>query len=130
MNFLSECIADFYIKRQIIKSEDREIYKAGIELILNEAFTFLLVLLIAGVFFKILYGILFLTVFCLTRMFCGGFHAKTTLVCRGTMLITFLSVILFSYMLKNSCIVVLIIILVISFAVLLPLIPVKHPNKI
>ena len=40
MEFLSDCIADFYIKRRIINFEEKDIYKAGIKLILNEAFTF------------------------------------------------------------------------------------------
>lgn len=48
LNYLSEFIADFYIKRGIIKSERKELYKAGIELVLNEILTFSLVLILAG----------------------------------------------------------------------------------
>ncbi len=41
MGFLSECIADFYVSRKIISIGEKEIYKYGIELILNALVNYL-----------------------------------------------------------------------------------------
>lgn len=130
MDYLSNCITDFYIKEKIIDSSDKEVYRAGVDLILNELFTFLLVILLSTLVSKLVYSIIFTVVFFTTRVFCGGFHAKKVSICRGTMLFTFLNVIILSQTLCNFPKVILYLILLISLLIILPLIPVKHPNKI
>lgn len=129
MNYLSNCIADFYVKRNIIGESEKEVYQAGVLLILNEVLSFILIIILSGLIWKIRYSIEFLIVFCITRIFCGGFHAKTTYVCRLTMLGTFASVITIANFLSKSSTEILWLINLISFLMLLPLIPVKHPNK-
>ena len=42
--FLSQSIADLYIKRNIIKPDEKEVYKCGLELILNDIVTFSLII--------------------------------------------------------------------------------------
>lgn len=129
MNYLSNCIADFYVKRNIIDKCDKEVYQAGVALILNETLSFLLVIILSLIVCKIRYSFEFLVVFCITRIFCGGFHAKKTYVCRMTMLLTFLTVITGAAFWENSSTEFLCLINLVSFLILLPLIPVKHPNK-
>ena len=101
MHGLSECIASFYVKRKIIPTEHKEIYSYGIELILNEALTFILVLITGAVLKNFIGSVIFLIVFCGTRIYTGGFHANTTAVCRMTMIITASSVIIFSRLIIN-----------------------------
>ena len=129
MHGLSECIASFYVKRKIIPTEHKEIYSYGIELILNEALTFILVLITGAVLKNFIGSVIFLIVFCGTRIYTGGFHANTTAVCRMTMIITASSVIIFSRLIINLPCTVLITGIVFSGIILFPLIPVKHPNK-
>lgn len=129
MNHLSNCIADFYVKRNIIEESEKEVYQAGVLLILNETLSFILIIILSGLIWKIRYSFEFLIVFCITRIFCGGFHAKTTYVCRLTMLGTFSCVITIANFLSKSSTEILWLINLISFLILLPLIPVKHPNK-
>jgi len=127
--YISNYIASLYVKNNIIPPEHKEVYRGGVELILNEAFTFVLVILLSAIFFKIRYGIEFLVTMCITRVYCGGFHAETTFVCRLTMLLTSIAVFLISNLLVGLSQIYIFLILAVSFIGLLPLIPVRHPNK-
>lgn len=129
MNYLSECIADLYIKRNIILPEEKDVYKSGIELVLNDVVTFSLILLISSLIWHFRYAAEFLITFCITRVFCGGYHAKKAYICKITMVLTFLSVVIISGLLKNVDYTILYGILIVSFVILLPFVPVKHPNK-
>ncbi|MBQ7900553.1 MAG: accessory gene regulator B family protein [Clostridia bacterium] len=129
MEYLSNCIADFYIRRNIIEPDEKEVYKCGVELILNDVVTFSLILLISAVVWHIRYAIEFLTVFCTTRVHCGGYHAPKAYICRLTMLATFVCVAILSSVSRDAGSAVLYLILAVSFIAILPLIPVKHPNK-
>ena len=102
MGYLSECIADFYVKRNIIGKCDKEVYQAGVALILNEILSFILVVVLSWLVWKIRYSLEFLIVFCTTRIFCGGFHAKKTYVCRMTMLLTFSMVVICATFLEKE----------------------------
>ena len=129
MRYLSQKIAELYVKRNIINPDYKEVYRSGVELILNEVFTFLLVFLISLFLGKFRYSVEFLSAFCLTRIYCGGFHAKTVFVCRSTMITVFLSVVGISYYVDRVSVVAVGIVLALSFLIMLPFIPVKHPNK-
>lgn len=129
MRYLSQKISELYVKRNIINPDHKEVYRSGVELILNEVFTFLLVLLISLFFTKFRYSVEFLATFCLTRIYCGGFHAKTVFVCRTTMITMFLTVVVISYYVDRVSIVAIGAVLAVFFLIMLPFIPVKHPNK-
>lgn len=87
---LSNCIADFYISKNIININEKEAYKFGVELILNDIFTFSLIIIISAIIWSIRCGIEFLLVFCCARIYCGGYHAPKAWLCRLTMITTFI----------------------------------------
>ena len=126
---LSECIADFYVNKNIIYQEEKSVYKFGICLILNDIVTFSMIFIISSCFFKFRFGIEFLAVFCLTRIFTGGYHARKSYLCRLSTLFTALCVLSLSELVKNLSRYYILAILAISFVIILPLIPIKHPNK-
>jgi len=127
---LSAGIADFYVQKNIINSEEKEVYQWGVSLVLNDVVTFSLVLLLSALLSHIRFGAEFLAVFCLTRIYCGGYHARKEYICRLTMIVVFLLVLSGAYILSDCSIYILLSVLTVSFLVLLPLIPVKHPNKV
>ncbi len=130
VNKLSDIITDFYIKKKIIEYDEKDVYKYGIELIINDIITFSLIIIISAMFFNIRYAIEFLTVFCSTRVYCGGYHAPKTYLCRLTMFATFISVTTLSMILKNTIqVITAYTISVILLLIILPIIPIKHPNK-
>ena len=127
---LSASIADFYVQKNIINRDEKEVYQWGLSLILNDVVTFSLILLLSALLARIRFGAEFLATFCLTRIYCGGYHARKETVCRFTMIAVFLLVLLGGHILSDCSMYVLISVLTVSFLVLLPLIPVKHPNKV
>lgn len=129
MKQISSSIADFYIKRNIIKSDEKEVYQYGFELILNDVITFGLILLLSILFWNVRYGIEFLFVFCLTRIYCGGYHASKSYICRITMITIFCCIYLITAVILLLNPAILYFLLIINLLMILPLIPVKHPNK-
>lgn len=83
-------IVNFFIRKNIFSEEQRYIYQYGFELCVSSVIGILMVLgigLISGRFWE---SIIFYIVFCFTRLFSGGFHAPTYLLCKitfGTVLI-------------------------------------------
>lgn len=127
---LSNRIADFYVQRNIVKPEDREVYECGVALILNDVVTFALIIVMSAVLWRFQYAVEFLLTFCLTRTYCGGYHAPKAYLCRLTMLLTFALVVLASFAMQQASPNVVYILMAFSFLLILPFIPVKHPNKV
>ena len=90
MKSLSEVIADFYIEKNIISSDMKSVYVYGISLIINDIIDFAVILIPAIIARRFIYGVAFLLTFCITRIHCGGFHAKKSWICAGVMLLTFI----------------------------------------
>lgn len=127
---LTESIADFYVRKNVIQANEKDVYKFGIYLILNDILTFSLVLILSALFFKFRFGVEFLISFCCTRFFWGGYHAKKASFCRLSMIAIWLCILLISLFYKSIHLFSLLTILFVSFLLALPLIPVKHPNKV
>ncbi len=129
MKYLSSSIADFYVKRNIIRENEKEIYQYGVELILNDVITFSIILLSSALIWKIRYAIEFLIVFCFTRVYCGGYHASKSYICRAIMLTIFLCI----YAVTNKILplspLILYWLLPVNLVIITVLIPVSHPNK-
>lgn len=83
MKSLSEVIADFYIEKNIISSDMKSVYVYGISLIINDIIDFAVILIPAIIARRFIYGVAFLLTFCITRIHCGGFHAKKSWICAG-----------------------------------------------
>ena len=67
MKSLSEAIADFYIRKNIISSDIKSVYVYGISLIINDIIDFAVILIPAIIAGRFIYGVVFLLTFCITR---------------------------------------------------------------
>ena len=131
MKSLSESLADYYIKKNIIEPAKKSIYVYGISLLINDMVDSCIILIPAIITDHAMYGIVFLLVFWLLRVRCGGFHAKKAWLCALTMLLTFCAVCMLTYITSEFYNVIWsIIIFAVSVLTLLPIIPVENPNKI
>lgn len=130
MKSLSESIADFYIKKNIIDPAQKAIYVYGISLLINDVVDCCIILIPAVITGHAMYGIVFLSVFWLLRVHCGGLHAKKVWICALIMLLTFCAVCIITYITSEYYNVTWsIIIFVVSALTMLPIIPVENPNK-
>lgn len=131
MKKAAEHIANYYIKKQIIDSDMKDIYVHGISLIINDILNFSMILIISALVDSLLNGILFISAFYFLRVRCGGFHAKKEWICRTTMLITYTFVFVFSQIIKIiSTRFIAFPIVIISVLLLFPIVPVENPNKV
>lgn len=116
---------------QKIVEESREaIYAYGMELLISDVLSTLIVLLIALISHTLPAVIVFSAVFMGLRKFAGGYHANSHLSCMFTLVIVMM---IFSYGICNVseryAWVISIGFVVISIPVIFNLAPVPHPNK-
>lgn len=129
MEVLSRAVTDVFLRKKIIAEEEKEVYQFGVCIFLNEAMTFLLIFIFSALIWEVKDAILFLCTFCGMRIYCGGYHARKVSLCRIAMITTFIVVMIASMLLSNASLKAVAVIEFVSFLVLLPIIPVKHPNK-
>lgn len=98
---LCQIIVDFFITEDIVSEEQREVYQYGVELSVSTLIGFFLVLAIGAFSGKLAESIIFYIVFCLTRSFCGGFHAHSHLLCKVTFICVLILVLVMDLVLEN-----------------------------
>ena len=131
MEKLSVAIVDYCIRHSKIKSEKREIYIYGFMLIFADIINFSLVILIGLCLKKFTESVLFLITLCGLRQYSGGFHAKTFVVCRLSMILTYIVVTLVtSFLIKmRFCIYAVILLNAISIVSVSLIAPIENVNK-
>lgn len=78
---LSERIADGFEKQRVISSEDKELYRYGVQQGLNLLLNLLTTFVIGILCGMLMASLLFIVVYMPLRSFAGGYHAKTHLRC-------------------------------------------------
>lgn len=126
---LCHVIADFFIKENIIDEDQREIYKYGFELIISSIIGILIVVLIGVVSGNLLQCIIFYVVFCFTRLFCGGYHASSHLLCKLSFTAVLLMVINLNWLLKEIPNYYWFVLYLYCFIIMCCFSPIENPNK-
>ncbi len=101
MDKISKIITDYYIRKNCITQEKREIYIYEFNLIFADIINFAIVLVIGAVVGNFSEGTIFLITLCGLRQYSGGFHAKTFWLCRMSMVVTFVIVLYISELLSK-----------------------------
>ena len=130
INFLSNCLADFLCKKEIITEERKEIYVYGYQILFSSFFGIVTVLIMSFLLHKEAEGILFLCLFILTRQFTGGFHAKHFYTCFIAFTGTFLCILFFqAYFIKFDYFLYYLFMIIIYVVTVLKYAPMEHSNK-
>jgi len=131
MDKLADAITDYYIRKKVIAEDKKEIYSYGFKLIIADIINYAIIITLGVILDRLTESIVFLISLCGLRQFCGGFHAKTFWLCRLSMIITYLCVILLTDMVTytdyKTAIVLSVNILSIIFISIFA--PAEHPNK-
>lgn len=127
---LSKRMASYFVRNEIIKSEDEEVYEYGLQLLLSTVFNGIIALILAIISETVLQCICYLAVFVILRKSAGGFHAKTHFGC-CCILATVLSLfIMFIKFVPNEVYsIVAAIAVVFSVVMILMFAPLEHENK-
>lgn len=94
LNYLSRSITDFLLLKEIIKTEEKEIYIYGVQLIISSIINFLICIITSLLFGELLNGLIFFVAFSSLRKFTGGFHSRCLLICN----IVFTMIVLYKFL--------------------------------
>lgn len=126
--FLAEKTTEMLESRNII-SEDRAIYRYGIEIVISTIAGTVLLMTVGVIFNCVLEAIIYDTMFFTLRRYTGGYHSTTHVGCIGTFMLCFMIYIFIKPYIDISIILVCIIILM-AIAIIASLSPVQSNNKI
>lgn len=122
-------IADFFVEKEIIKSDEHEIYVYGAEALLS-GISNLLILTVCGILMdELLIALLFFLVFNIMRKYCGGYHAATHLKCNLIFALNTLTILL---LIKNYFFIsewLIVTAIIVSDIIIFWLAPIENVNK-
>lgn len=127
---LAKSTAHYFVYKNIIESEDEEVYAYGTELLYSGVLNILLAIIISLITDTVYPTFLFMLSFIIIRQYIGGYHAKTHIGCMsilGTVLIVFSQLVRFIP--SESEAVVSVVLTAISVILTMVFAPVEHPNK-
>ena len=78
------------------KAYDQDILKYGLQVLIYNLFTILILIVLSIFFQNYKFGLYFIPTFCLLRVTLGGFHCKTIFGCTSLMIIIYSTVIILS----------------------------------
>ena len=81
MEKFSSKLIEFFVSNDLIKNEDKEIYKYAVNIILSSLIHIATVMIIGLCFNLFIEGLVFYFSFIAIRKFAGGYHAKTPVRC-------------------------------------------------
>lgn len=127
---LSKRMASFFVRNDVIKSEDEEVYEYGLQLLLSTVFNGIIALILAIISGTALQCVCYLAVFVLLRKSAGGFHAKTHFGCCCILAVVLSLFIMFIKFVPNEVYgIVVAIAAAVSVVIILMFAPLEHENK-
>lgn len=127
---LSKRMASFFVRNEVIKSEDEEVYEYGLQLLLSTVFNGIIALILAIISGTVLQCVCYLAVFVLLRKSAGGFHAKTHFGCCCILAVVLSLFIMFIKFVPNEVYgIVAAIAAAVSVVIILIFAPLEHENK-
>lgn len=122
-------IVNFFIRKNIFPEEQRDIYQYGFELWVSSALGILIVLAIGIISGRFWESVIFYIVFCFTRLFSGGFHAPTYLLCKITFASVLILVLVLDWLLCDIVEYYWYVLYLYSFIIICRFAPVENRNK-
>jgi accessory gene regulator B len=124
-------LTNFFISNRIIEEENKDIYRYGFEILFSSIVNILIILVCGIVFNAFFESIIFLAIIIPLRLFTGGYHADTYLMCNILFLVAFI-LILFIYKFApeiNYLKYIYISLIVLSELIIIRFSPVENSNK-
>lgn len=120
-----------FLKRNIIKTEDQEVFEFGLETMIAKVFTVSILLLTGIILKRPIESIAYYLCFKYSRKQAGGYHADTYTKCNTLYIITFVLCLLLSDVILKSPLdnIIFIIIAVFVMSSIILLAPINNPNN-
>lgn len=122
-------ITNILLTRHIIEDSNAEVCKLGLQIMFSDIINILCIGIIGCLLNKLLFSLIYIMTFCGIRKFSGGFHAKTFLACRLSMIGTFMTTLLLEIMLSKVAMWASVFCVVVTMITMILFSPIVHPNR-
>lgn len=127
---LARRIASYFVKMNVAKEEDEELYIYGLQTILSSVFSILFIGLLSIIFGKILESIIYLSSFILLRRYTGGYHAKKYWTCFCITVISYIiNMVIGHYIIEYGEYLMIYLLFFICIIVIVLLAPIANKNR-
>lgn len=125
---LAKYLSERLVVKKIIEPGKINVYIYGLQLLFSSILSTFLILIIGCLLGRIIETLSFLLIFIVLRGFCGGFHAKTYIVCTIVTLGTF-CIVMFISSITSLPLLFYFILLILGLFIMIRFAPIEHPNK-
>lgn len=127
---ISEKIASYLCRKNIIDKDKKEIYQYGYEVLISGLIGFAIVIILGTLMNCFIESMLFLAVFVPVRQLTGGYHADAYLKCNIVFTIVFLVVMLVTETMVSTISIIYVLILIgVYVLAVYEFAPMENPNK-
>lgn len=127
---ISNRIATSFVKNDVIPEEDQPVYQYGIELLVSNFISIVLIMTCGLILGRGLEAVVFLLCFIPVRLYSGGYHAKTYFRCDMTFLFIFLGcTLVYQFFLYYPVFPVLLLTNIAAILITIKYAPIENPGK-
>ena len=122
---IADSIAVLFLKKNIINEDELPVYQYGMQVLICNIAGMLTVLIVGILISRLVESIIFITIYATLRIYTGGYHARTPLVCNIVFLGTYLVTVMLEALKVNNSVVWIMYLL----SCLIILSPIENVNK-
>lgn len=122
-----DSIAVLFLKKNIINEDELPVYQYGMQVLICNIAGMLTVLIVGILISRLVESIIFITIYATLRIYTGGYHARTPLVCNIVFLGTYLVTVMLEALKVNNSVVWIMYLL--SCLIILRFSPIENVNK-
>lgn len=115
------------MKKNIINEDELPVYQYGMQVLIGNIAGMLTVLIVGILISRLVESIIFITIYATLRIYTGGYHARTPLVCNIVFLGTYLVTVMLEALKVNNSVVWIMYLL--SCLIILRFSPIENVNK-
>ena len=124
---IADSIAVLFLKKNIINEDELPVYQYGMQVLIGNIAGMLTVLIVGILISRLVESIIFITIYATLRIYTGGYHARTPLVCNIVFLGTYLVTVMLEALKVNNSVVWIMYLL--SCLIILRFSPIENVNK-
>ena len=124
---IADSIAVLFLKKNIINEDELPVYQYGMQVLIGNIAGMLTVLIVGILISRLVESIIFITIYATLRIYTGGYHARTPLVCNIVFLGTYLVTVMLEALKVNNSVEWIMYLL--SCLIILRFSPIENVNK-
>lgn len=124
---IADSIVVLFLKKNIINEDELPVYQYGMQVLIGNIAGMLTVLIVGILISRLVESIIFITIYATLRIYTGGYHARTPLICNIVFLGTYLVTVMLEALKVNNSVVWIMYLL--SCLIILRFSPIENVNK-